>query len=101
MQEPWTTLWDKLETCASIGPKPWEAKDPMEVLKYWGEFVQTPQTYSKEQLIHTEHMVGYLLFAVGKNIDFEKQLVKQDKDMLQKQAFVVAAAALQSEISVS
>lgn len=51
-QEPWSTLWHKLETCTNIGPEPWEAKDPMEVLKYWGEFAQTSRTRSKERLIH-------------------------------------------------
>lgn len=27
--EPRSTFWDKLETCAGIEPKPWEAKGPM------------------------------------------------------------------------
>lgn len=37
--ELWSTLWDKLETSTSIEPKPWEAKDPMRVLKHWGKSV--------------------------------------------------------------
>lgn len=108
-QERWSTLWDKLETCTSIGPEPWEAEDPMGVLKYWGEFVQTPQKLSKEWLVHAGSAAECLLFAykVAVEKNTELKTVKQDRDikhlsaniMLQRQALVAAAAALQSEIS--
>ena len=44
MQEPWSMLWDKIEPCTNVGPEPWRDKDPMGVLKFWGEFIETPHT---------------------------------------------------------
>lgn len=85
-----------------MGPEPWEAKNPMEALKYWGEFMQTSRTRFEERLIPASQMTGCLLFAykvaMEKNEELEQQLIEQAKDtgqlradmILWRQAFVTA-----------
>lgn len=79
--EPWSTLWDKLETYTHIEPNPWKAKNPLGVLKYWGKFVQTPQKRSKEWLFHAGCMAEWLCSLHTKLqlkiiTEFEKQSYK-------------------------
>lgn len=82
-QESRSTLWHKLETGTSIGPEPWEAQDPVGVLKYCREFIQTPQTCSKAWLIPAGRVAGCLLFAykvaVEENAELDKQVNKMKK----------------------
>lgn len=103
--EPWNTLWDRWETCTQVGPEPWNEQGPVDLLKYWGQFIELPNTKARERLQHAGRMRSSLLSsfkvtwghiqALEEKIgQLEKELqAKRAKGIVQQQALVAATQA--------
>lgn len=83
-----------------MGLQPWSEKYPLDLLKYWGQFVEVPQTNPKELLQHAGRM-GEALLSVFKVTWEGLQELEEQVDQLKQELITEKARGVMQQQSLA